>query len=118
MPVKVYTYKNCGTCKKAVKWLDEHGVDYKNVPIRETPPTKAELNKALNRFDGNLRKLFNTSGGDYKELGLKDKLPSMSKDEALALLTGNGNLVKRPFLLVDGYATVGFNEDEWRDLLL
>lgn len=117
MAIRIYTYKNCGTCKKALKWLDQRGIAYTEKPIRDTPPTKAELKCALRRFDGDVRKLFNTSGGDYKALKLKDKLPRMSEKDALDLLAANGNLVKRPFLLVDGTAAVGFKEDEWRSLL-
>jgi len=116
MALKLYTYKNCGTCKKAVKWLEANGIDYREVPIRETPPSPVELRRMLKAMDGNLRKLFNTSGGDYKELNLKDTLPGMSEKEALELLASNGNLVKRPFVLGKDTATVGFNEAAWADL--
>ena len=117
MSLKVYAYKNCGTCKKAQKFLDAEGIDYDLKAIRETPPTKAELKKMLG-YAGELKKLFNTSGGDYKELNLKDKLPSMSENEAIDLLNSNGNLVKRPFVLGDGFGMVGFKEDDWRARLL
>lgn len=113
MPIKVYTYKNCDTCRKAVKWLGAQGVAFKEVPIRETPPTVAELKKMLKALGGDVRKLFNMSGTDYKALNMKDKLPAMSETEALALLASNGNLVKRPFVLGDGVATVGFKEGDW-----
>jgi arsenate reductase (glutaredoxin) len=117
MPLKVYAYKGCGTCKKAQKWLEARSVAYKEIPIRETPPSKAELNKMLAAYDGNLRRLFNTSGGDYKQLNLKDRVPTMSNDEAFDLLASNGNLVKRPFVIGDGLALVGFKEDEWESAL-
>ena len=110
MSLKIYTYAKCGTCRKALKFLDAEGIAYKNIPIRETPPSKAELKKMLGYLDGELRKLFNTSGGDYKAMNLKESLPQMSEKEALALLAENGNLVKRPFVLGEGVGTVGFDE--------
>ena len=116
MPIKVYAYKNCGTCQKAVKWLGANGVVFKEVAIRETPPTVSELKKMLKAMGGDVRKLFNTSGMDYKALNMKEKLPGMTAAEALALLASNGNLVKRPFVLGDGVATVGFKEEVWAEL--
>lgn len=115
--MKVYTYKNCDTCRKAVKWLRENGLTFQELPIREQPPTVEELQTML-RYQGELRSLFNTSGGDYRELNLKETLPGMSEAEAFKLLAGNGNLVKRPFLLGDGVGLVGFKEAEWRDKLV
>lgn len=115
--IKVYEYKGCGTCRKALKWLRARGVDFTAVPIRLQPPTRAELSRMLALYDGSVRKLFNTSGGDYKALGLKDKLASMSSEEALALLAGNGNLIKRPFVLTDKGGAVGFDEKRWLALL-
>ncbi len=111
--IKVYTYKNCGTCKKATKWLTSQDIPFDEHPIRETPPSKQELETMLDSYEGDLRKLFNTSGMDYRALGLKDKLPSMAKKEALQLLIQNGNLVKRPFLLSESFNTVGFKEANW-----
>ena len=116
MALKLYTYKNCGTCKKALKWLDEQGITYDNHPIRETPPKVTELKTMLAAMDGNIKKLFNTSGQDYKALNMKEKLPTLSEDEALAMLAENGNLVKRPFVLGDDAETVGFKEDVWAEL--
>ena len=116
--VSVYAYKNCDTCRKALKWLGEHGVAHEVKAIRDTPPTAQELLVAVNAFKGDLRPLFNTSGTDYRELGLKDKLPKMSTEEAVSLLSGNGNLVKRPFLIGDGVVLVGFKEDEWKQALV
>ncbi|MCZ6675230.1 MAG: arsenate reductase family protein [Verrucomicrobia bacterium] len=114
---KIYTYKNCGTCRKATQWLTNQEVEFEEHAIRETPPTKLELESMLNEYDGDLRKLFNTSGMDYRALGLKDKLPTMSKKQALKLLTQNGNLVKRPFLLSDSFKAVGFRESDWAEAL-
>jgi len=115
--LKVYLYDGCGTCRKAVRFLQENQVEFTPVPIREQPPGKAELKRMLKCLDGNLRRLFNTSGRDYKELKLSEKLPSMSPAEAIDLLSRNGNLVKRPFALLGSRGLVGFKEEQWRELL-
>lgn len=112
MPV-IYVYKSCDTCRKALKWLAAKGVTVEQRPIRETPPTKDELAVALDAVGGDLRRLFNTSGGDYREMGLKDRLPEMSREEAFELLSSNGNLVKRPLYLDESKALAGFKEEEW-----
>ena len=115
--LKVYTYANCDTCRRAVKWLRVHNLAFDERAIRETPPTAAELRTMLRAQGGEIRKLFNTSGRDYREKKLGEKLPAMSEAEALSLLGGNGNLVKRPFLLGDDVALVGFDEKAWRTVL-
>jgi len=117
--MKIHTYAKCDTCRKAVKWLRENGLVFEEIPIRETPPSPDELQRMLACYDGELRRLFNTSG--YRitgALGIKDRLPSLSTDEALALLAANGNLVKRPFLLNGDRSLVGFREEEWARALL
>ncbi len=111
--MKLYTYKNCGTCRKAVKYLESKGLEIEAIPIRDQPPTKTDLKKMLKVYDGEVRRLFNTSGQDYRALDMKTRLPSMSVDEALDLLNQNGNLVKRPFLLTAHSGAVGFRESEW-----
>lgn len=111
--MRIHTYAKCDTCRKAVKWLKARGLGFEEIPIREQPPTEAELRRMLSIYGGELKRLFNTSGGDYRELKLGEKLPSMSEDEAIALLASNGNLVKRPFLLTDRGGLVGFKEAEW-----
>ena len=116
MKLKVYEYKNCGTCRKALKYLAGRAVAFVTVPIREQPPTKEELNKMLKIYQGNIRKLFNTSGQDYKKMNLKDKLAMMNEAEAIELLSTNGNLVKRPFALTKTGGVVGFDEEEWKKL--
>ena len=88
-------------------------ISFEERAIRETPPTIPELRTALAANGGELRKLFNTAGRDYREQKLGDKLPALSTAAALALLAGNGNLVKRPLLIGDGLALVGFNADTW-----
>ena len=127
----LYTYANCDTCRRAVKWLDAHGIDFDEKPIRETPPSSAELRTMLRRLGGRvaLRKLFNTSGVEYRKLKIGDLLPTLSEAEALALLAGNGSLVKRPFALgsgdsngangsLAGVGLVGFDEVIWGPVLL
>lgn len=112
MKLRIYAYKNCDTCRRALKWLAARGTPHEVIPIREQPPALAELKQAL-AATGDLRRLFNTSGGDYKALGLKNSLSTMTEADALALLAGNGNLVKRPFAIGKGVALVGFKEPEW-----
>lgn len=106
-------YPPCSTCQKARKWLEARGAAFTARHIKENPPTLDEL-KAWHRRSGlPLKKFFNTSGLKYKELGLKDRLPSMSEEEQLALLASDGMLVKRPILVGDGFLLVGFRENEW-----
>lgn len=116
MAVKVYEYKGCGTCKKALKFLESQGVNFEQIPVREQPPTKDELERMLAAYEGNVKKLFNTSGKDYREQKLGAKLADMSTEEAFQLLMENGNLVKRPFVLTDEFCTVGFKEETWQSL--
>lgn len=110
--MRVYAYEKCDSCRKALRFLREKGVSAEVVPIRETPPSLAELRRVLKEV-GQLKRLFNTSGQDYRALGVGQKLASMSEDEALALLASNGNLVKRPFVVSNNWATTGFDEAEW-----
>ena len=110
-------YPRCTTCQKAQKWLDANAVRYDVRHIKDDRPTLAEL-KAWHTQSGlPLRKFFNTSGLQYKALGLKDKLPTMSEEEQYALLASDGMLVKRPILVGDGFVLVGFKEDVWREAL-
>jgi arsenate reductase len=111
--ITVYTLAQCSTCRAAVKWLATRGVRFAEKPIRETPPTAAELRTMLASQPGGLRRLFNSSGLEFRALGLAQKLPLMTEAEALRLLAGNGSLVKRPFLLGPGVALVGFDEKVW-----
>ncbi|SME90478.1 arsenate reductase family protein [Pseudobacteriovorax antillogorgiicola] len=116
--LKIYEYKNCSTCKKAIKFLDSSDLEYKAIPIVDQPPSKAEIKKMLSYLDGDIKKLFNTSGQVYREMGLKEQLPNMSSTEAIELLSEHGKLIKRPFLIGKDFGTVGFKEDRWSDLLL
>jgi len=117
--LKLYAYYGCSTCKNAIKWLKAHAIAFEEIAIRETPPSLAELKAMLAAHNGDLRRLFNVSGQDYRNLGLKDKLPAMSADAALKLLSENGNLVKRPFAIdaKNKIQLVGFKEDEWQAAL-
>lgn len=113
--IKIYHYKGCDTCRKALKFLDAEQIDYEKIPIRERPPSPSELRAALKHLGGDLRRLFNTSGRDYRELGLKDKIEAMDTEEAIGLLASNGNLIKRPLVLGKGFGLVGFKEPVWRE---
>ena len=115
--VRVYTYAKCSTCRNATAWLRDHGISFEEIPIRETPPSAAKLTAMLGYYDGEIRRLFNTSGMDYREQNLAQKLPALSQSEAFALLRGNGNLVKRPFLLGKDFGLVGFKPDQWAEKL-
>lgn len=110
--VNVYLYEKCGTCRKAVQWLEANKIAYTAHPIRETPPSPAELAQGL-QTAGSVRKLLNTSSKDYREAGLKDRLESMAPEAVFALLQENGNLVKRPFVVTPEAAFAGFSAEEW-----
>jgi arsenate reductase (glutaredoxin) len=117
MKPKVYVYEKCDTCRRAVKFLQAKGIEFEAVPIRERPPTKAELRRMLGHVQGNLRRLFNTSGQDYRAMKLGERLQELSEAEAIDLLASNGNLIKRPFLLTKSGGAVGFDEAEWKKML-
>ena len=116
--LSVYLYSNCSTCQKAKKYLKENGVSFTEIAIRETPPSKNELKRMLDYMDGNLHKLFNTSGMDYRSQNLKEVLPTLSTSEAIDMLHSNGNLVKRPFVIGEDFGTVGFNVETWDALFV
>ena len=113
----VYQYPKCGTCRKALKFLDAESVDYDSKNIVETPPTRAALKKAFKRSGLAINKLFNTSGQSYRQGGFKGKLETMSEDQALSALAADGKLIKRPLVIADDFVLVGFREDEWREAL-
>lgn len=115
--LRVYVYKGCDTCRKALKYLERRGIAYETLPIREQPPKLEELERMLQALNGHIRGLFNTAGQDYRSMNLKEKLPNWSESEALKALSQNGNLVKRPFALMGKHGVVGFREPEWDALL-
>ena len=110
-------YPKCTTCKKAKKWLDEHKIEYTDRPIKEENPTQEELRAWWKQSGLPLKKFFNTSGMEYRALGLKDRLASMSEEEQLALLATSGMLVKRPLLVGENTVLVGFQEARWEEAL-
>ena len=113
MALTVYHYPACSTCQKALKWLEDKGIAHERVHIVEHPPSRKLLAQALERGLP-LRALFNTSGQSYRDGGFKDKLPAMSRDEALAALSHDGKLIKRPFVVADDSTLVGFDEAAWK----
>ena len=111
-------YPKCSTCQKAKKWLDEHNIEYIERHIVEDNPTYDELQEWYAKSGFPLKKFFNTSGLIYKEMNLKDKLPTMSEEEQLKLLATNGMLVKRPLVVKENIVLVGFREAEWSEKLI
>ena len=110
-------YPSCTTCKKAKAWLQSKGLQFTARHIKEENPTAEELSGWQEKSGLELKKFFNTSGLVYKDLGLKDKLPTMTREEQLALLASNGMLVKRPIVVTEDAVLVGFKEKDWEKLL-
>ncbi len=115
--LKVYCYNKCTTCKKALKWLDDKGIKYELADIKTDHPDEEALREYHALSGLPLKRFFNTSGIQYREMELSKKLPDMSEDEQLALLAADGMLVKRPLVVGDGFVLTGFKEDEWKDKL-
>ena len=111
-------YPKCSTCQKAKKWLEAQGVAFEARHIVEENPTAEELSKWIAASGQPVKKFFNTSGMKYKELALKDKLPSMTDEEQIALLATDGMLVKRPLVIGEEVVLAGFKEDKWAEALL
>ncbi len=109
-------YPKCTTCQKAKKWLTEKGILFEERDIKTESPTKEELEAWYKKSGLPLKRFFNTSGILYKEMKLKDRLPEMTEDEQLTLLSTDGMLVKRPILISDEQVLVGFKEKEWETL--
>ena len=116
-PITVLCYKKCTTCKKALKWLDAQGIPYTERPIKEENPSREELETWYKRSGLPLKRFFNTSGNLYKEMKLKDRLPQMSEEEQLDLLSSDGMLVKRPLVVGEDFVLTGFKEAEWKEKL-
>ncbi|MBQ7872847.1 MAG: arsenate reductase family protein [Clostridia bacterium] len=115
--MKFICYPKCTTCQKAKKWLDDNKIEYELRDIKADKPTLDELKLWHTASGLPLKRFFNTSGLLYKSLDLKNRLPSMTEDEMLQLLSGDGMLVKRPLLIGEGWVLVGFKESEWEDQL-
>lgn len=110
-------YPKCSTCKKAKKWLEANQVAFEDRHIAEENPTQEELKEWIARSGLPMKRFFNTSGMKYREVGLKDKLASMTEEEQLVLLAGDGMLVKRPLLVGEDFVLPGFREAAWRETL-
>ena len=110
-------YPKCTTCQRARKWLEQQGQEFSERHIKEENPSETELAAWQEQSGLPLSRFFNTSGQLYRQLGLKDKLSAMSREEQLSLLASDGMLVKRPLLVGEGLVLVGFKEDQWREAL-
>ena len=121
MTIKIYEYAGCSTCKKALKYLDARKKKYEKVPIVEQPPTVSELETMLGHLKASgktFRNLFNTSGEQYRALKIGDRIKAgMTEQEGIALLSKNGKLIKRPFLLTDKGGATGFQAEAWDTLV-
>ena len=115
--MKFICYPKCTTCKKAKAWLDSKGLDFEVRDIKEDNPTYEELREWHSLSGLPLKRFFNTSGLLYKSMELKDKLPDMTEEEQLRLLSTDGMLVKRPILIDGGRVLTGFREKEWEEVL-
>ncbi len=110
-------YPKCSTCKKAKKWLDENNIEYIERDIKLENPSYDELKEWYEKSSLPLKKFFNTSGMIYREMELKDKLPNMSEEEQLKLLSTDGMLVKRPLVINGDTVLTGFREKDWEEKL-
>lgn len=110
-------YPKCSTCQKAKKWLDDNEIKYDSRHIKENNPSFDELKEWYKKSGLPLKRFFNTSGMLYKSMNLKDRLPEMSEEEQLKLLSSDGMLVKRPLLIGNDFVLCGFREKEWQEIL-
>lgn len=115
--ITVYCYSRCSTCRKALAWLEKNGIEHKVIDIKTDNPDESTLRDYYKMSGLPLKRFFNTSGMQYRELELSKKLPNMSEEEQLALLATDGMLVKRPMLIGDGFVLTGFKEAEWEEKL-
>jgi arsenate reductase len=114
-----YLHPTCSTCEQARVWLRKHKLAFVEKDIRTTPPTVKELRTMMAAYGGERKKLLNTSGIEYRKQGLAAKLPGLGDPEALALISGNGMFIKRPFVLgAGGVGVVGFDEEKWAAIFL
>ena len=116
--LKVWSYAKCGTCKKALTWLDDKGIDYELVPIVEKPPSKSRLQKLIRTSGLPLKRFFNTSGMSYRQGGFSEKLKTMTQAEAIEALAADGKLIKRPLIEGSDVVLVGFKEAEYEAALM
>lgn len=116
--MKVFLYRKCSTCMKALKWLEGNDIKFEERAIKEENPTYEELKEWQKMSGLPVKKFFNTSGNLYKQMNLKDKLKEMSEDEQLKLLATDGMLVKRPLGIGENFVLTGFKEKEWEEKML
>lgn len=116
--IKVYCYSKCSTCRKALRWLEEHGIEYAPIDIQTDHPEEEALRRYYAMSGLPLKRFFNTSGIQYREQALSQKLPAMPEEEQLRLLASDGMLVKRPLLVGEDFVLTGFKEAEWAQKLL
>lgn len=118
MAVTIYQYPACSTCRKALKWLTDGGVTYDSVDLVKSPPSASQLRDLVRRSGQPVSKFFNTSGQSYRAGNFKEKLKTMTEDEAIAALANDGKLIKRPLIDVGGKAVlVGFDQAAYRSTL-
>ncbi|KGX85750.1 arsenate reductase family protein [Pontibacillus litoralis] len=116
MTLTFYWYPQCGTCKKAKKWLEDQHVSYEAIHIVENPPTKEELLTLIENSGLEPKKFFNTSGKKYRELGMKDKVKDATLEQMVTWLSSDGMLIKRPIVTDGNKVTVGFKEATFADI--
>ncbi|MFK7824166.1 MAG: arsenate reductase family protein [Oligoflexales bacterium] len=114
--IKFYGYKKCSTCRKAETFLEKNKVGYDFIDITENPPSKAQLKKILKNSGQLIKKLFNTSGQVYREMGLKDKVDTLGESEIFSMMADNGKLIKRPLAFDGEKATIGFREEDYKQI--
>jgi arsenate reductase len=121
MKIKIYQYNKCSTCVKAIKYLDSKKIPYESIAIVDQPPSTTELKKMLSYLKnrgGTFKNLFNTSGVQYRELKISEKMKAgLTESDAIKLLSTNGKLIKRPFLLTDSDGAVGFDQKLWTEII-
>lgn len=116
--IQVYCYSKCSTCRKALQWLEEHGIEHQVIDIKSDHPDEETLRRYYVKSRLPLKRFFNTSGIQYREQELSKKLPTMSEDAQFRLLASDGMLVKRPLLVGEDFVLTGFKEAEWEAKLL
>ena len=116
--IQIYCYSKCSTCRKALQWLDAHGIEHQVIDIKAEHPDEETLRRFFTVSGLPMKRFFNTSGIQYREQELSKKLPDMPEDEQLRLLASDGMLVKRPLLVGDNFVLTGFKESEWEEKLL
>ena len=115
--IKIYSYSACGTCRKALKWLNDHGLKYELIEILTNPPSREVLEEAISQY-ASKKPLFNTSGASYRNIGA-EKIKAMNNQEGLNLLASDSKLIKRPVLITDqGIILIGFKKELWEEKLM